>query len=240
MTSAGRPDPGAAGRRRPRPGPAARHRRAPRGLRPRHRRARADFRVTAYDMVGHGWSDLPDRPVHHRRPLRPPARADGRAGHRVARTCPASRSAAGWSRGPPRTTPSASTGWCSTPRATSRTSRRSWPGCGRARLAAVARPQRRDRARPGGVPLPRQGDGHRRAGEPAPGGLLAAPASAGPIDNILVLQDPVARARFSWDPSWVRRVDRADAAAVDRPRPHRRARRGADCCSTGCPTPGCT
>ena len=22
----------------------------------------ADFRVTAYDMVGHGWSDLPDRP----------------------------------------------------------------------------------------------------------------------------------------------------------------------------------
>ena len=21
-----------------------------------------DFRVTAYDMVGHGWSDLPDRP----------------------------------------------------------------------------------------------------------------------------------------------------------------------------------
>ncbi len=64
-----------------------------------------DFRVTAYDMVGHGWSDLPDRPYTIDVLVRPPDRADGRARHRPRRTCPASRSAAGSPPGPPPTSP---------------------------------------------------------------------------------------------------------------------------------------
>ena len=41
-----------------------------------------DFRVTAYDMVGHGWSDLPDRPYTIDVLSDHLLGHDGRAGHR--------------------------------------------------------------------------------------------------------------------------------------------------------------
>ena len=84
----------------------------------------ADFRVTAYDMVGHGWSDLPDRPYtidvlsDHLlglmdalgiEPRAPVGRVARRLGGRLD------------GRAPPRP---GRTGWCSTPRATSPTSPR--------------------------------------------------------------------------------------------------------------------
>ena len=71
---AGRHRPRAAPRRRAACAPACcapalvptwcccRHRRPPGGVRRDIAGLAADFRVTAYDMVGHGWSDLPDRP----------------------------------------------------------------------------------------------------------------------------------------------------------------------------------
>ena len=54
--------------------------------------------------------------------------------------------------------------------------------------------------------------GLRRAVYRRPGFLRA-------ITNTLVLQDPEVRKDFAWDPAWVGRDHRADAAAVDRPRP---------------------
>ena len=74
-----------------------------------------DFRVTAYDMVGHGWSDLPDRP--YTPACWTPSASSGR-------TCPASRWAAGWRPGRAPSTPTGSSVSCSTPRATSPTSPR--------------------------------------------------------------------------------------------------------------------
>jgi 2,3-dihydroxyphenylpropionate 1,2-dioxygenase len=59
----------------------------------------------------------------------------------------------------------------------------------------------------------------RRAVYSRPGFLQA-------ITNTLVLQDPEVRKDFAWDPGWVGQGRRADAAAVDRQRPDRRSRRG--------------
>ncbi len=84
----------------------------------------ADFRVTAYDMVGHGWSDLPDRPYT----------IDVLSEHLVGLMDALGIGAAhlsgeslgGWvaawtaAHHPDRVRPA----WCSTPRATSPTSRR--------------------------------------------------------------------------------------------------------------------
>lgn len=88
----------------------------------------ADFRVTVYDMVGHGWSDMPDHPYtidvlcDHLIGLMDPL-GIGRAhlsgaslgGWVVALTAAFHRSG--------------STGWCSTRPATSPTNPRRWPGC---------------------------------------------------------------------------------------------------------------
>jgi 2-hydroxy-6-oxonona-2,4-dienedioate hydrolase len=71
-----------------------------------------DFRVTAYDMVGHGWSDLPDRPYT----------TDVLSDH--LHICRGSRSAAGSPPGPRPTTRTGSTGSYSIRRATSPTSPR--------------------------------------------------------------------------------------------------------------------
>ena len=82
-----------------------------------------DFRVTAYDMVGHGWSDL--------RTARTPSTCCATTSSgcwtswtSARLTCPASRWAAGWPHGPPPITLTESAGSSSTRRAISPTSLR--------------------------------------------------------------------------------------------------------------------
>ena len=84
----------------------------------------ADFRVTAYDMVGPRLVGSAGPAVHHRRAVRSPDRADGRAGHR--RRAPVRRITGRLGRrlGRAPTIPAALAGSCSTRRATSPTSPR--------------------------------------------------------------------------------------------------------------------
>ena len=218
---------GRAGRRRPRAAP----RRRRRGVRTRVLRAGSGpdlvllhgtgghLEAYARDIAGlaaglpgdglrHGRARLvrPAGPaVHDRRAVRPPARHDGRARHRAR--APVRRVAGRLGRrldGRAPSRPGRPAG-AQHPRQHRQQARGDGPDA-RQHDGGRPRPERRDRAPPRRVPVPPQGDGHRRAGQPAPSGLHAGPASSQAITNTLVLQDPVVRRDFAWDPAWVGRI----------------------------------
>ena len=136
----------------------------------------ADFRVTAYDMVGHGWSDLPDRPYtidvlcDHLIGLMDAldigtAHLSGESlGGWVAAWTAAHHPGPGRPAG------------AQHPRQHRQQARGDGPAAGE-HAGRGPRPERRDRAPPGRVPVPPHGDGHRRAGQPAPRRLQPARAS---------------------------------------------------------------
>ena len=186
----------------------------------------ADFRVTAYDMVGHGWSDLPDRPYT----------IDVLCDHLIGLMDALDIGAAhlsGESLG----------GWVAAWAAAHHPDRvgrlvLNTPGniANKPEVMARLRDSTLAAVRdPSDATVRRRVEflfHHtemvtdelvtlRRAVYSRPGFLRA-------ITNTLVLQDPEIRKDFAWDPGWVGKIDRADPAAVDRPRPDRRPRRGGD------------
>ncbi len=197
-----------------------------------------DFHVTAYDMVGHGWSDLPDRHYtidvlsDHLIGLMDAPR------HRPRRTCPASRSAAGSPPGPPPTTPTGSD------RLVLNT-----PGNIANKPEVMVRMRDSTMAAvldPSDATVRRRVEflfhhtemvtdelvNLRRAVYSRPGFVQA-------ITNTLVLQDPVIRADFAGTrPGSARSPRRRCCCGPTTTRPAAWTR--PSCCSTGCRTPGCT
>ena len=198
----------------------------------------ADFRVTAYDMVGHGWSDLPDRPYT----------IDVLCDHLIGLLDAldiASAHLSGESLG----------GWVAAWTAAHHPDRvgrlvLNTPGNIANKPEVMARlrdsthgrgprPERRDRAPPGRVPVPPHRDGHRRAGQPAPRRLQP----AGLPDRRSATRwccrtrrsartSPGIRAGSARSPR------RRCCCGPTTTRPAASTRR--KCCSAGCPTPGCT
>jgi 2-hydroxy-6-oxonona-2,4-dienedioate hydrolase len=162
-----------------------------------------DFRVTAYDMVGHGWSDLPDRPYTI------DVLTDHLLGTMDALGIESAHlsgeSLGGWvTAWTAAHHPTACGGWCSTPRQHRQQARGDDPAA-REHARGGAGPERRDRA-------PRveflfhhkemvtdELVNLRRAVYTRPGFERA-------IRNTLVLQDPEVRKDFAWDPGWVGKI----------------------------------
>ena len=186
----------------------------------------ADFRVTAYDMVGHGWSDLPDRPYT----------IDVLSDHLIglmdalgiARAHLSGESLGGWV-----------AAWTAAhhPDRVDRLVLNT-PGNIANKPEVMARMRDSTLAAvrdPSDATVRRRVEflfhhkemvtdelvNLRRAVYGRDGFLRA-------IGNTLVLQDPEVRKDFAWDPSWVGKVTAPDPAAVDRARPDRRPRRGRD------------
>lgn len=81
------------------------------------------FSTWSIDMLGHGYTDKPGHPLEIPHYVDHLAAFLDTIGVERAHLS-GSPSAAGWSPGLPSTTPTASTGWCSTPRAARRPTRR--------------------------------------------------------------------------------------------------------------------
>ena len=183
-----------------------------------------DFHVTAYDMVGHGWSDLPDTPYT----------TDVLSEHLIGlldalgieRAHLSGESLGGWvvawtaAFHPDRVdrvvlnTPG---NIANKPEVMARMSDST--------RAAVQRPERRGRPPARRVPVPPQGAGHRRTGQPAAPGLQPPRVPAGRREHPRAA-GPRRAQGLRVGPELGRQGDRADAAAVDRPRSHRRPGRG--------------
>ena len=191
---------------RPRPGAAARHRRPPGGVRPRHRPLAEHF---TRHRLRHGRPRL-ERPARTgpTRSTSSPTTSSACSTRwaSTARTCPASRWAAGWPPGPRRTTRTGSTRLVlNTPGNIANKPEVMAAAAGPAPSPRSAIPSDATVRAPGRVAVPRQEQVTdelvrlRQAVYSRPGFLRA-------IENILVLQDPEVRKDFAWGPDWVGRI----------------------------------